>query len=113
MQRQLGAGGQTADHGLVCRAGLESIGGESHREVRSPTSWVIYGDRRRVSGTPPGRFGSGTGLGRQAALRPAAQEVEELRLQIRTRGWFQLGPEDVGLADHVVHRLESLVGVAN
>src|ERR1700733_6058068 len=46
-------------------------------------------------------------------LGPTAQEVEEFRLQIRVGGWLQLGTEDVGLTDHGVHRLESLVGPAN
>jgi catechol 2,3-dioxygenase-like lactoylglutathione lyase family enzyme len=48
-----------------------------------------------------------------SCLRTPAQEVEKLRLQVRPYGRLQLGPEDLWLANHGIHRFEGLIGLAD
>lgn len=51
-----------------------------------------------------------TSGGGRKVLRPAAQETQQLVVQIRTGGWIEFRSKDAGCTDHPVHRLERLLG---
>src|SRR5580658_10359718 len=78
-----------------------------------PPRFPVMATRRCEPGTRSDPVAASASIEPLPHLRPAAQEVQELRLQARIGGWCQPGAEDVGLADPGVHRLEDLVREAN
>src|ERR1700722_18097784 len=84
----------------------------SHRQVAALAE-VIVSHCPQTPDWSTRRVPRRTGAVRTAALGLTAEEVQELGLQICPDRRLQLRPEDPRLSDHGIHRLQSVVGLAD